>query len=194
LLTFQTSNPTPEPVSFFAGDSAKWTKTLPDYSASNGWTLTYFFSGKNPFKVDGVANGISFDITISPTESASYPPGMYRFYARASKGTTTIVVSQGQMEILTNPAKIGAGTDVRSHWQIVYDSLEKVIEKQSVKGYEELEITMGTSHRRLKNMTWNDILIAFHHAENELRREADADRLKQGLKRRRILTRASVTL
>jgi len=190
LLTFQTLNASPEPTSFFAGDSAKWTKTLTDYSAADGWTLKYFFSGKNPFTVDGAANGISFDIEILSTVTTKLPPGFYRFYARATKGSESHIVSQGQVEIKPDPSKAVQGLDVRSHWQIVFDSLKVVVQNQSVKGYEELEITMGGSARRIKNMAWNDILIAFHHAERELQREADADRLKQGLGRRRILTRA----
>ncbi len=37
--------PTKEPLTIRAGDTIKWTKSLDDYKASDGWTLSYSFRG-----------------------------------------------------------------------------------------------------------------------------------------------------
>ena len=37
--------PTKEPLTIRAGDTIKWTKSLDDYIASDGWTLSYSFRG-----------------------------------------------------------------------------------------------------------------------------------------------------
>ena len=37
--------PTKEPLTIRAGDTIKWTKSLDDYKASEGWTLKYAFRG-----------------------------------------------------------------------------------------------------------------------------------------------------
>ena len=37
--------PTKEPLTIRAGDTIEWTKSLDDYKASAGWTLSYSFRG-----------------------------------------------------------------------------------------------------------------------------------------------------
>ena len=37
-----TDIPEIEPVSFIAGDTVKWTKSLEDYLASDSWVLVYY--------------------------------------------------------------------------------------------------------------------------------------------------------
>ena len=37
--------PTKEPLTIRAGDTIEWTKSIDDYKASDGWTLSYSFRG-----------------------------------------------------------------------------------------------------------------------------------------------------
>lgn len=72
--------PTYEPSSFVAGDTVKWTRSLSDYSAADGWTLKYAIRGAKA--VDVIAetdtDGAGFAVTLSAAESAKLTAGQYQ--------------------------------------------------------------------------------------------------------------------
>lgn len=193
VLEIKDVNQAVEPTEFAAGDSVTWKKVFDAYPASAGWALTYYFSGANPFILPATTEGDGFSVTIGASASAQKAPGLYKYAARVAKGDECYTVAQGQLTITPDPSKQPGGLDVRSTWRKVYEGLSAVLEAKSTKGYEEMSVQLPNGvTRHIKDLAWNDILIAFHHAERQLKKEEDDDRLKRGLKRRRILTRASI--
>ena len=73
--------PSVEPTSITAGDSASWTRSLADYSASDGWTLTYAFIKvkvpADPIQIAATASGSSFLVTLTPADTQGWSAGEY---------------------------------------------------------------------------------------------------------------------
>lgn len=72
--------PTYEPSSFVAGDTVKWTRSLSDYSAADGWSLSYAIRGVAAVDIDATVDtdGIGFAVTLTAAESAKLAAGQYQ--------------------------------------------------------------------------------------------------------------------
>jgi hypothetical protein len=73
--------PTCEPTSIVAGDTVKWTRSLSDYSAADGWSLTYAIRGVGSVDVEAATDtdGVGFAVTLSAQNSAKLAAGQYQF-------------------------------------------------------------------------------------------------------------------
>lgn len=80
--------PSREPSGFAAGETVRWTKSVPDYSSADGWNLIYSFRGPTEITdVIATASGSEFSITLSAQATASLKAGTYRWGAYATKGS-----------------------------------------------------------------------------------------------------------
>lgn len=98
--------PTVEPTTLYAGDTAKWSKHLPDFPATDGWALVYAFRG--PTALDdqtASASGADFAVTIPASATVGLQPGTYSWVARASKAGETYTAAHGVFTVL---AAVGA--------------------------------------------------------------------------------------
>lgn len=117
------------PVELRAGDTLKWTRSLPDYPASAGWALSYSLVGKNgAHSFNGTADGDGFDVTVSATASSSYAAGRYRLTEFVTKGTERFTTATKDVTVLANLAGATAAVDTRSHAQKVLDAIEAYLE------------------------------------------------------------------
>jgi len=74
---FMSDIPTTEPLSFRAGDTVKWKKSLGDYPATS-WTLKYFLVIQSDQKIiTASADGTDHLVTITAAASAGYAVGRY---------------------------------------------------------------------------------------------------------------------
>lgn len=125
------TTPTKEPATIRAGDTAIWSKTLSDYPASDGWTLTYYILGPSRLAVVATADGDDYTLTIPASDSANLTAGRYSIEGKVSLSGATYTVFAGSVVILPNLSdenSTPAGTDVRSFNRRVRDSLRQMWE------------------------------------------------------------------
>lgn len=144
-----------EVQNFTAGDTVKWTKSLPDYPASQGWALSYtFINSTGKFTATGSANGTAFDVTISATTTAAVSAGDYYFEGYASKAGERFRVDCGTVTVAPNITS-AATFDGRSHARKVLDAIEAVIEGRA--STDQQEYTIG--NRSLKRTPIADLIV-----------------------------------
>jgi len=131
--------PTTEPSSITAGDSASWTRSLADYSATDGWTLTYAFIKVKvpaaPLLITATASGTDFLVSLTPADTQGWPAGEYNGQGYVTKGGDRYTVWQGTIEVLPDYVTAGA-VETRSVARRILDfieaSFEKIVQKQVV--------------------------------------------------------------
>ncbi len=91
--------------SLVAGDTLKLTVGMTDYPATDGWSMKLCLTrdGTALLAVDGVPNGVDFDITISAAASASLAPGRAEVFLVFTKDSERYTVSHGSLAIVPNP-------------------------------------------------------------------------------------------
>ncbi len=130
--------PTTELQEIIAGTTAKWTRSLGDFPASDGWTLSYAFL-RDP---DGVlitfsstASGSDHLVNVDAGTTAGWGAGDYNGQAFVSKAGEKYRVWQGTLTVLPNFAS-NENLDTRSKAKRILDfidaSFEKLVKKQPV--------------------------------------------------------------
>jgi hypothetical protein len=175
------SNETSMPSELFAGDSMRWTQTVSDYPASEGWTLTYTFKDATGIKLekDATASGDDYLVTITPAETVVFMPGGIGWAAVVENADRSErrTVGSGYLLVRTNPAE-GAGVDPRSIARQALDAIESTMLGASSQAEGTITYADGKSivYRNLKELEG-------HHAfwANKVRQEEKASRIAQGL-------------
>lgn len=93
------------PTSIIAGESITATITGLDVS---GFSLSYQFSATTPFSVDCVANGDSWELTVTPAQTLTMKAGIVRFAALLTNTTegTTQAVDYGTLAVAASPLTV----------------------------------------------------------------------------------------
>lgn len=180
------NTPTIEPISFRAGDTIKWTKSLADYPASAGWALKYKFVGDKgaPAVIAAAASGDDFSVTITATTTAAYVAGIYTLQGWVEKAGEQYTISVTTVEILAN-LSISSATDTRSNARKQLVLIETAIESYSVRPVESVS-AFGRTWTRPSLRTLYNLRSRYLR---EIRKEEDAQRIAQGKKPRRIVSR-----
>lgn len=122
--------PTQEPLEFAAGETVKWTKSLTDYSAGDGWALTYHLRGDTTLDVAATQTGTGYSVTISATDTSGLKPGTYQLTGRVTYSGETFTVYSGTVTVKPNAA-LADTIDARSHARKCLESLQAVMEKRA---------------------------------------------------------------
>lgn len=128
-----------EPSKLYAGDTVTWLRSQADYPADAGWLLSYFFSfgTGNPQKVDAVAAGADYQLTLDPATTTAWSPGTCHWMAQVSRAGEVHTVDSGTFEVLPNPT---ASYDRRTHAEKCLAAITAVIEGQMTDPIVEYEI------------------------------------------------------
>jgi hypothetical protein len=98
--------PTIEPSAVTAGDTVAWTRSLADYPASGGWTLSYALrSATAMIDITAGASGADHAVSVLPAVSRSWVPGSYAWAAFATKASDRYEVARGTMLVRANLAQ-----------------------------------------------------------------------------------------
>lgn len=131
--------PSVEPTSITAGDSASWTRTIADYSASDGWSLSYAFIKlkvpAEPILITSTASGSDHLVALTPGETELWPAGEYNGQGYVTNGTDRRMVWSGTLEVLPNFVTAGAidtRTVARRILDFIETSFERIAQKQVV--------------------------------------------------------------
>jgi len=91
--------PDTELLSIRAGDSLTWSRSLPEYSAADGWTLKYrilWTTGSSPASSSAAGVGTQHTVTLAAVTTASWAAGratLFVFVERTVAGPATERVS-----------------------------------------------------------------------------------------------------
>lgn len=162
------SIPSNEPDIITKGDSTSWTKSFPNYKASDGWVLTYYFRGAATLDKAATADGDDHLVELTTANTDTLTAGDYAWAAKVAKGSEVITVETGQLTVLNDLADESTGYETRPYVKRVLDSIEALMlgkttqdaSSYSIQGrsltrysFEELE-TLRDKYQRL----WNSYL------------------------------------
>lgn len=127
---------TSEPTAVVAGDTIAWTKSLPDYPASAGWTLAYrIINSGAKYDVTATADGDDHAVSVTAAVSALWAAGTYGWQATVTKGTERYTVGKGTLTVQPNLAGVtGTGLDTRTSARKILDELEEAYLQYSTNG------------------------------------------------------------
>jgi hypothetical protein len=166
------------PTVWNAGDTLKWDVSVPDYPATEGWTLTYEVKSKNTHvaTITASADGDGYTVTVPAATSAGYAVGHHHYRAYVTKGSERYTVDSGDLEILKDFEDNG-NYDDRSHAEIVLDAIEAVLESRATKDQESYSI----AGRSLSRTPIEDLLKLRDRYKNEVISNHRADQIARGL-------------
>jgi hypothetical protein len=175
--------PSTEPLSIRAGDLVTWTKSLSDFPANAGWTLTYtLINATTKITIAASASGADHLVSVPAATSANYAAGIYTWMARVSKALELYTVAQGTIEILPNLATLTT-FDGRSHARTMVEAIEAAIEGRA----SALQLEYEINGRRIKFMGPDELIKWLSFYRSELAKEAQAESLtRTGINRRNI--------
>lgn len=113
---------------FTAGENLSWALELPDYPATDGWAVTYYFRGASIINVSGTGSGSDYSFVVTPAQSLALAPGRYFFQAFAAKSTTDKkLVDEGAIEVKPSLISAIAGFDGRSYNEKTYEAITQAL-------------------------------------------------------------------
>lgn len=112
------------PPALVAGTTWKFAASFGDFPPADGWTVTYQLVGpaSGSFVAAPRTSSGDYLVTVTPTDSAAFTVGLYRWTAIAALSGETYVAASGTVDVQPNPA-VSALTDARS---FAAKQLEKV--------------------------------------------------------------------
>lgn len=127
---------TSEPQAVTAGDTIAWTKSLPDYPATEGWTLAYrLINSAAKYDITAAASGADHAVSVSAATSASWAAGVYSWQAVVTKAAERYTVGEGTLTVKPNLAGVsGTGLETRTTARKILDELEEAYLQYSTNG------------------------------------------------------------
>ena len=169
------------PSSFYQGDTLNLLVELSDYSAADGWTLSYFFKNKDSnFSIVSTASGAKHSFAAIAAVTETWLPGVYAVVGKVSDGTSTHTVSVGSIEILRD-LSTGDNFDTRTHAKKCLDAINLVLEGKATRDV--LQTTIAG--QSIGRMSFNELLSAKAHYQDIVNGEA----VSAGTKGRNVLVR-----
>lgn len=168
--------PTTEPSSVFAGDTVRWTKTLPDYPASAGWALIYtLLNATGKITLTSTADGDAFQVSAAPTATAAWAAGDYAWRAQVSKAGDVFTVADGR---ITVQPSFGASTlDTRSAVRKALEAVQAYLNDSKNLAAAEYQI----NGRQLRRHSISELWAHRDRLQYEVSKEEAAVRLAAGL-------------
>lgn len=152
-----------EPSEFAIGESLAWSKSFADYSAANGWTLTYYFRGPTTFDVVASANGADFDVDVAATVTANATAGLYFWQAWLSKDDDKIRIASGRTTAVAGFPTTDAGFDGKSDAERLLAAIDALLAGKASVDQQEYTIGAGGSQQQLRKIPIPDLLELRKH-------------------------------
>jgi hypothetical protein len=151
------------------GDSLNFRTTPRDYTADQGWVLTYLLvprAGGERLEVETVADGASFLVQVPASVTAGWAVGDYSWAAIVTKAGDRYTVEAGNIQIKPNPAQATA-LDVRTQNEVALDAINAVLANRATMDQQNYAI----GGRSLSRMPVADLLALRQHYVREIKRE-----------------------
>ena len=163
-----------------AGDTYTATWSLSDYPASAGWVLRLTLaSAAARYQAAASASGNDHVLTVAASTTAGWAAGAYTWVVDATLAGVRKTVANGTTQILPDLAKTTqTGYDGRSPYQKALDNAETALITHGANAYLE---SIQVGDRKQVFTAQGDFLAFISRLRYEVRREQQADRLRQGL-------------
>lgn len=175
------------PATLRAGDTLSDTWSLSDYPATAGWVarLTLINSGAR-YQANAVASGADHVLTVLAATTAAWVAGTYSWSIDATLGAARYTVATGSVQVLPDLAA-ATTLDTRSNYRKALESAEAALATHGARAYLS-GIEMGDRRQTFTNP--GEFLAFISRLRSEVRREDNADRMRQGLApRNKLLVR-----
>jgi hypothetical protein len=167
--------PSTEPAIVTAGDTVAWTKSLPDYPASAGWTLKYrLIKVAGIIDITAAASGADHAVSVAAATSVGWAAGTYAWQAYVEGGSSErYTVGTGSIVVKPNLAAQAGGFEARGTWEKALADLRAALAAwiTSSGQVQEYEI----AGRRMRFTSADDLRKRIAIAEREAAREAAAE-------------------
>lgn len=178
-----TELPTYEPREIATGETPRWTKSLNDYPASEGWALTYYFRGAGEgFDVTAVADGDDFTISVPAASTTAMTPGTYYWQAWVSKDGEKYQVGEGAVAVKQGFAAVDAETivDNRSQAKKILDAIDATLEGRATTDQQQYQISGGGGFRMLMKIPVGELTGLRKYYAGIYAREQRRARVRRG--------------
>ncbi len=175
--------PTTEPSLIVIGDTVQWTTTVPDYPATDGWTLKYSFqlpgSAATPISITATTSGAGYAVSVAASTSDDWTAGAY-VWTKFVDGVSSErhVVGNGTVSLVPNPAAAMGTTHATRTLAIIEAALEgrlpRGLEMYTIDGQQVQKLT----HEALSRLR--------DKYKAEVKAEQDAARVASGLSSKRV--------
>lgn len=174
-----------EPRSFIAGDSVSWTRTVPDYPASDGWELSYrMVSVGQSHTISTTGNGAEFTVSLTGSDTASWASGEYELVAMVSRGADRYTLDRQRVIVKPNPAS--DSYDPRSFEEKLLAELEKLLQGKATKD----KVTVTVDGQTIGRYTWSELIAAEKYYRGRVNQKRRRERDKRtGRNSNRVLVR-----
>ena len=168
--------PATEPTTVNAGDTVRWTRSLPDYPASAGWVLVYHLVNATArIRIEGAASADAHQINVPADVTARWMDGDYAWRAQVTLAGDVYTVAEGRMTV--RPAFGSATLDTRSQTRRALDAVNAYLADPNNLAASEYQI----AGRQLKRHPLSELWRHRDRLQAELLREEAASRLAAGL-------------
>lgn len=141
-------NDIPEKIT--AGDTIAWKKSFADYSAADGWILSYALTNAGAqITFSGSAAGSDHLIEVAAATSANWTAGEYGFQAYVTKGAERYQIDEGLVEIRADLAQQTAGYDYLPACFSQRDAIQAVIDERAT----ESQTSIAVGGRQISEMS-----------------------------------------
>lgn len=98
------ADPTVEPRTLRAGDSAVWRRTLADYAPADGWALAYrlLFVSAAAVDIATVVDGADYRVVLAAADTAAWSAGAATLVGRATRSGEAATVYTAPLQVLPN--------------------------------------------------------------------------------------------
>lgn len=173
-----------------AGDSLTFTRSVPDYPASAGYTLSYrlvpISGAGTAITFNATASGADYAVSVAPATTAAWAVGEYSWAAYVSKAGERRTVDSGTLKVAPDVGAVNAPWDARSFARQALDAIEAAILQRA----SSTQLEVAVFGRTVKSMSHAELLAARSRLAREVEAEQAASDLANGVKRKnRVLVR-----
>jgi hypothetical protein len=174
-----------EPTEIIAGDTLAWTKDLSDYSAADGWQLSYRLRGNTNYDIvwgtHVTASGTSFAVSVPALTTHSWAAGDYWLFGFVTKGSERYQIIKVQVTVQPDSQTASQSFDGRSHAKKALEAIEATLEGNASREESMYEIDIAGKRRQLQFCTKEDLIKMRNYYKREVEFELKAERISKGL-------------
>lgn len=172
-------NNTREPIEMAVGDTLAFTRELPNYLPSDGWSLLYEIRGQGQAQeFTSTTSGTAHEILVTAAVTATWTAGtcVVSGFAENTDGRRQQIYA-GALEILSNVPETAATMNVKTFAQTMVEDLQVVLESRASGALSESQL----GETRFKFKTDEELQKAHAYWSEMRRSEIGKQRGKAGL-------------
>lgn len=172
--------PTKEPSTIRAGDTLTFSRSIPDYLASDSWTLSYTLISRKADKItfNATADGQDFLVEQTPTVTRTWGTGHFLLVGKVSKAAQSFTIFSGPVEILPDLSQED-NYDDRTNAEKMLETIELMLVGGELSRTQQ---SYSINGRSFSSFNKTELLMARDKLKGEVRWEKNKGR-------NRILTR-----